>query len=191
MSIFIQLFLTFFKIGVVSFGGGYGMISLIREECIAHGWLTESELLNFLAIAESTPGPIAVNIATFIGSSQAGLFGSFLATLGVILPSFIIILIIAALITGILKYKGVNAALMGVRPAIAAMIIATAFTMLLNLVFSITNFTSTVDVDVRSLIIFVIIAAIAFFYKKYKKKTFSSIILILISGVLGFLMYGL
>ena len=92
--IYLQLFLTFLKIGAVSFGGGYGMISLIREDCLANAWLNEEELLNFIAVAESTPGPIAVNMATFIGSSQAGFGGALLATLGVVLPSFFIILLI-------------------------------------------------------------------------------------------------
>jgi chromate transporter len=94
MPILLSLFLTFLKIGAVSFGGGYGMISLVREEVLSHGWLTEESFLNFVAISESTPGPIAVNMATFIGSSQAGLLGALLATLGVILPAFIIMLII-------------------------------------------------------------------------------------------------
>ena len=83
--IFLELFLTFLKIGAVSFGGGYGMISLIREEVLSFGWLTEEELINFIAVSESTPGPIAVNMATFIGSSQGGLLGAFIATLGVLL----------------------------------------------------------------------------------------------------------
>ncbi|MBR5817035.1 MAG: chromate transporter, partial [Clostridia bacterium] len=73
--IYLKLFLTFLKIGAVSFGGGYGMIAMIRDDCLANGWLTEGELLNFIAVAESTPGPIAVNIATFVGSSQAGILG--------------------------------------------------------------------------------------------------------------------
>ena len=92
--IYLRLFLTFLMIGAVSFGGGYGMISLIRETVISNGWLTESELINFIAVSESTPGPLAVNIATFIGASQGGILGSMLATLGVVLPSFIIILLI-------------------------------------------------------------------------------------------------
>ena len=113
--IYLTLFLTFLKIGAVSFGGGYGMISLIREEVLLHGWLTESEFMNFIAVAESTPGPIAVNMATFIGSSQAGIFGSILSTLGVILPSFIIIFIIASLFQNLLKLAGVKWALNGVK----------------------------------------------------------------------------
>ena len=90
---YLELFLTFLRIGAFSFGGGYGMISLIREETLSHGWLTEDALLNMIAVAESTPGPIAVNMATFVGSSQGGVLGAAVVTLGVVLPSFIIILI--------------------------------------------------------------------------------------------------
>lgn len=96
--IYLKLFLNFLLIGALSFGGGYGMVSLVRETVISNGWLTESEFLNFIAVSESTPGPLAVNMATFIGSTQGGILGSFLATLGVVLPSFIIILLIAALL---------------------------------------------------------------------------------------------
>ena len=92
----LELFLTFLKIGVVSFGGGYGMISLVREEALSHGWLTSDEFINMIAVAESTPGPIAINMATFIGSNEYGILGSALATLGVVLPAFLIILTISA-----------------------------------------------------------------------------------------------
>ena len=87
--IYLKLFLNFLMIGALSFGGGYGMVSLVRETVISNGWLSESEFLNFIAVSESTPGPLAVNMATFIGSTQGGFLGSFLATLGVVLPSFI------------------------------------------------------------------------------------------------------
>ena len=93
-----QLFWTFLEIGAVSFGGGYGMISLIREKVLLHGWLEETQFLSFIAVSESTPGPLAINMATFIGASQAGAAGAICATLGVVLPSFFIILLIAALI---------------------------------------------------------------------------------------------
>ena len=85
---FLKLFLTFLEIGAVSFGGGYGMISLIREKVLLNGWLSEAEFLSFIAVSESTPGPLAVNMATFIGASQGGVPGAFCATLGVVLPSF-------------------------------------------------------------------------------------------------------
>ncbi len=127
--ILLQLFWNFLVIGAVSFGGGYGMISLVRETVLGHGWLTESEFLSFIAVSESTPGPLAVNMATFIGASQAGLAGSFVATVGVVLPSFVIILLIAAALHSLMKYAGVNAFLAGVRPCVVAMILATACTM--------------------------------------------------------------
>lgn len=113
--IYLKLFLNFLMIGALSFGGGYGMVSLVRETVISNVWLTESEFLNFIAVSESTPGPLAVNMATFIGSTQGGILGSFLATLGVVLPSFIIILLIAAVLKNLMKYAGVNAFLSGVR----------------------------------------------------------------------------
>ena len=78
-----QLFWTFLEIGAVSFGGGYGMISLIREKVLLHGWLEETQFLSFIAVSESTPGPLAINMATFIGASQAGMAGAICATLGV------------------------------------------------------------------------------------------------------------
>ena len=188
--IFLKLFLTFIKIGVVSFGGGYGMISLIRDDCLANGWLTEEELLNFIAVAESTPGPIAVNMATFVGSSQGGIPGAFLSTLGVVLPSFVIILLIATVFTKLLKYAGVKAVLGGIRPAIIALILGTAFTMFLSLGFGIKNVHSAPNFDYRTLVVFAVICAISFAYSKWKNKSFSSILLIVISGALGVLLYG-
>ena len=188
--IYLKLFLTFLKIGAVSFGGGYAMISLIRDDCLANGWLTEAELLNFIAVAESTPGPIAVNMATFVGSSQGGIPGAFLATLGVVLPSFVIILLVASVFTKLLKYAGVKAVLGGIRPAIIALILGTALTMLLSLGFGVKNIRSEPAVDFRALALFVFIAAISFTYSKLKKKAFSPILLIVISGALGILIYG-
>lgn len=189
--IYLQLFLTFLKIGAVSFGGGYGMISLIREDCLANAWLTENELLNFIAVAESTPGPIAVNMATFVGSSQGGILGALLATLGVVLPSFIIILLIASLLTKLLKYAGVKATLGGIRPAVVGMILATACTMFLSVVFQVKTWKNAVVFDWKLLCVFFIIAAFSCAYKIWKKKAFSPILLICISGVLGILFFGL
>lgn len=189
--IYLKLFLTFLEIGAVSFGGGYAMISLIREKVLMHGWLTEEELLNMIAVSESTPGPIAVNMATFIGSSKGGVLGALLATLGVVLPSFIIILIISALIRDFLKYKGVQAVLSGVRPCVIGLILATALTLLLSTLFALKNIESTVKADVKGLIIFTIIALIATITKKIRKRPLSPILLILISAGLGIVMYSI
>ena len=93
--IVLYLFLTFFKIGLFTIGGGYAMIPMIQQDILSHGWVSQSDLIDFIAISESTPGPFAINIATFVGMSKAGLIGAVSATLGVVLPSFLIILIIA------------------------------------------------------------------------------------------------
>ena len=188
--IFLKLFLTFLEIGAVSFGGGYGMLSLMREKVLVNGWLEEDELLNMIAVSESTPGPIAVNMATFIGSSQGGFWGSFCATLGVVLPAFIIILLIAAVMRNFLKYAGVQAFLGGIRPCVVGLIISTGLTMFLGTLLDFKTLESKISVDVKGLVILAIILAIAFIYKKLKKKKPSPIIMILISAGLGMLFYG-
>jgi chromate transporter len=189
--IYLKLFLTFFKIGAVSFGGGYGMISLIREEVISNGWLTEEKLLNMIAVSESTPGPIAVNIATFIGSNQAGILGSFFATLGVVTPSFIIILLIAALIHGFLKYKGVQAFLSGVRPCVVGLIFAAAITMFLGTVLGFKNLTTSMHLDIRGLGILVVLFIIDQILKRKWQKKLSPIMMIIFSACMGMLVYAI
>ena len=191
MPILLDLFLTFLKIGAVSFGGGYAMIPLLTDEVITHGWLNNAEIMNFIAVAESTPGPIAINMATFIGSSQGGVLGAILATLGVVLPSFVIILIIATLIRGLLKFAGVNAFLSGIRPVVVGLIIETAVTMALSVILSLETISSGVVFDWKALTIFLIVALSHFGYKKWKKKAISPILLILLSAVLGIIFYGL
>ena len=118
------LFFTFFKIGAFTFGGGYAMISLIEDACVTkHGWLTHEEMGNMTGIAESTPGPISINCATHIGFRQAGILGAALCTLGVVLPSFIIILLIASFFDAILSVSIINAAFRGIRVAVALLIL--------------------------------------------------------------------
>ena len=189
--IYLQLFLTFLEIGAFSFGGGYGMISLMREKALMHGWLSEEELLNMIAVAESTPGPIAVNMATFVGAAEGGILGSIVATLGVVLPSFVIILLIAALIKNLLKFAGVKAFLGGIRPAVVGLILATAVTMLMKAVLNFSNVGDAVSVDVRDVIILAALVAIAFAAKLIFKKKPSPILMIVISAGLGILMYSI
>ena len=189
--IYLQLFLTFFEIGLFTFGGGYAMISLIREKTLAFGWLTEEELLNMIAVSESTPGPIAVNMATFVGSTQGGILGSLVATLGVVLPSFIIILLISALIRNFLKYKSVKAFLGGIRPCVVALILATAITMFLSTLLGITTVSGGFAVDIRGIVILAILVSIALVFKKLKKEKPSPIIMILISAGLGMIFYSI
>lgn len=189
--IYLQLFLTFLEIGAVSFGGGYGMISLIRERVLTFGWLQEDELLNMIAVSESTPGPIAINIATFVGSSQGGFFGSLVATLGVVTPAFLIILLISALVSNLLRFAGVKAFLDGIRPCVIGLILATAITMLLGNLLNFSAISDTITPDIKSIIIFSVIAASAFGYKLWKKRAPSPILLIVLSGILGVVLYGI
>ena len=189
--IYLKLFLTFLKIGAVSFGGGYGMIALVREEVLKNAWLTEEGFSNFIAVAESTPGPIAINMATFIGSSQAGILGALLTTLGVVLPSFIIIILIASLLTNFLNYKGVKVAFFGIKPVITGLIIATGLTMFLSSLFSIKTVKDSFSFDYKALIILAVIILSSLLYKKLFKKKPSAILLIIISAILGLILYSL
>lgn len=188
--IYIKLFLTFLQVGAFSFGGGYGMISLIREKVLMHGWLSDEELLNMIAVSESTPGPIAVNMATFVGSAEGGVLGAFLATLGVVLPSFIIILLIAALIKNLLKYVVVKAFLCGIRPCVVGLILATAVTMLLRTLIGFVHIGDTLNFDLNAIIIFVSLIIVSSFLRIVFKKKPSPILMIIFSAGLGILIYS-
>ena len=188
---FFELFWTFFKLGALTFGGGYAMIPILTDDVLAHGWLVQEEIMNFIAVAESTPGPIAINMATFIGASQGGFFGAVLATLGVVLPSFIIILLIASVIKGLMKFAGVKAFLSGVRPVVVGLILATGIGMMLTVLIGLEQIGEKVAFDWKALVIFAIIAATHIVWKRVKKKAPSPIILILISACLGMIFYGL
>lgn len=196
--ILLELLWVFFKIGIVSFGGGYAMIPLIRDEVVSRGWLTQEELLNFIAVSESTPGPVSINLATFIGSSQGsvlgGVFGQFLgtffATLGVVLPAFLVILLIASIMTGLLKYAGVQAFLRGLRPIVVGLIVATGISLFFTVVFGTISLSNPVSFNWRALVIFSIIFLIWGAVKIFAKKRLSPIILILISAGLGMILYG-
>ena len=127
--IFLTLFLTFFKIGAFTFGGGYAMLPLIQEEVLRHGWVAESDLINFIAVSESTPGPFAINMATYVGSQVGGahgvlgsIFGSACATLGVVVPSFIVILIVARFYEKYKQSRIVKGCMSGLKPAVVGLI---------------------------------------------------------------------
>lgn len=190
--IYLQLFLAFFKIGIVTFGGGYAMIPLIRETVLTNNWMSEELLLNMIAVSESTPGPVAINMATFVGSSQAGILGSACATLGVVLPSFIIILLISSVIKNFLKYTGVKAFLSGVRPCVVALILATAVNLFISTLLGFKNFDAiSFSPDYKGLGIFAVILLVAFLSKKLANKNPPPILMILFSAVMGMIVYSL
>lgn len=122
--IYITLFWTFLKIGAFTFGGGYAMLPLIQSEVAAHKWMSGAELVNFVAVSESTPGPFAVNIATYVGAETGGFFGAVCATAGVVLPSFLIILIVAGCFEKFKNSRTVSGCMNGLRPAVVGLIAA-------------------------------------------------------------------
>lgn len=185
----LRLFLTFLKIGAVSFGGGYGMIPLVTDECVSAGWLTEEQVLNFIAVSESTPGPIAVNMATFVGSSQAGALGALVATLGVILPAFAIMLLIAAAMKRIMDFAGVKATLAAVRPSVSGLIVGTALIMAISLFLGVSAAGDPVAFDWRNLLVFALVASVATSYRLLRRKSISPILLIIFSGLVGILLF--
>ena len=125
-----KLFLTFFKIGAFTFGGGYAMIPLIQKEAVeTNGWVTDDDILEIIAIAESTPGPIAINSATFVGYRTAGVLGSACATLGVVLPSFVIILLISGILERFQEVQAVQYAFNGIRAGVLALLFKALWTM--------------------------------------------------------------
>ena len=127
----LTLFLTFAKIGLFTFGGGYAMLSVIEHVCVAQKqWITHEDLVNVTVIAESTPGPIAINCATFVGYRQKGIAGAIAATLGVILPSFVIIYLISLFLDRFLEIAWVASAFKGIRVAVGILIVDVAVRML-------------------------------------------------------------
>lgn len=185
--IYLKLFYEFFLIGLFTFGGGYAMIPLIKDTVVNNGWLTLDEFYSFIGICESTPGPIAVNMATYIGSTQGGILGSIAATLGVVLPSFIIILLIAMCLKKITKNKYFKNFIKGVKPVIVSLILFAGITLLIKCI-GIDIDTFEININYISIFILVIITVLYFVLLKLFKKKISSIKIILISGVLGIIL---
>lgn len=139
------LFLTFFKVGLFTIGGGLAAIPLIQEEVISKGWLTTTEFANMIAISESTPGPIGVNVATFVGYSQFGPIGSIIATIGIVAPSVTIIIIISQFLNKFRNNKYVEGVFVGIRPAVTALILVAAYSIAKIALVDIDLFKSTKD----------------------------------------------
>jgi chromate transporter len=187
-----QLFFTFLKVGAFAFGGGYAMLSLIGDSVLSYGWMSEEELLNFVGVETVVPGPIAVNMATYIGYEQAGFLGALLATVGVVLPSFFIILIVAALVRNLLKYPPVQSFITSLRPALGGLILSVAVTMALKVFLGVESVkNAAVSFDWRTLVVLAAVIAVPALWKRWRKREFSSILLVVISGVLGVLLFGI
>ncbi len=186
----IELFAVFFRIGLFTFGGGYGMIPLVQQEVLSHGWLDADALYRFIGVCESTPGPIAVNMATFVGSGQAGLAGAACATAGVVLPALLVMLLIAAVLRGFRENRFVRAAMAGIRPVVAGMIAATGLWLAVRCALPGIAGGDGIAPDWRQLAIGALLVAAAFAWTRVLKRRFSPIRLILLSAACGILLYG-
>lgn len=185
--IYLDLFTGFLKVGCFAFGGAYGAIPLIQDVVRSYGWINDEMFAYFVAVSESTPGPIMVNLATYIGSQQAGFMGAVLATTGVVLPSFVIILVLTALLKTFLSNPYVQAVIHGIKPCIIGIVLATGLWMMIKNCFIKSGVFS---VDILSLTITYILFVISYMYKKKRKKALSPVMLIIISAFMGVIAYG-
>lgn len=175
MSILIQLFFTFLKIGTFSFGGGYAMIPFIQREIIEnHQWINNNVFMDIIGISQMTPGPVAINSATFVGYKVSGVLGSIAATLGVVTMSFILVSIASKAMEKFKESKVLKGALLGMRPVLIALIIQAFF-----------DLAKDAYVDIKSVIITLIIGGLLI------SKRVHPIIGIVISGILGIIFYGI
>ena len=185
--ILLELFLGFLRVGMFSFGGAYAAIPLIHDIVLSYGWIDDEMLTYMIAVSESTPGSIMVNLATYVGSSQAGLLGSVIATFAVVLPSFVIILLITILLKTLLKNPYVQAILQGFKPCMIGIILATGAYMIWKNGFIFQNGT----LFIRTLLLTVMLGAIYFGSRKIKKGGISPIQLICLAAAAGIAVYGL
>ncbi len=174
--IYLNLFIEFLKVGLFSFGGGYGSIPLIRDVVLSNNWLSEDGLAYMVALSESTPGPIMVNLATYVGSTTAGILGAVVATIGVIIPAFIIVIVIVNILESFMNNKYVKRIFDGLNPAIVGIILATGVYMVFN----------NGSKGSKELIISIVLLIVVLITKIINKKI-SPITFILISGFVGIL----
>lgn len=177
--IYLNLFLTFLKIGAFTIGGGYAMLPLMQQEVLANEWMSEEALLNFIAVSESTPGPVSINMATYIGVATGGFFGAVCATVGVVLPSFIIILIVAGFYEKFKNSFVVKGCMKGLRPVVVGLIASAVISLGIGVLFPLGfSFQAFNYSFFCSLAILVLVVFLAF-------KKVSPILLILMSAALG------
>lgn len=180
MKLIFELFLTFLKIGAFTFGGGYAMISYIKEAVVEEKkWISEDELLQIITIAEATPGPIAINMATYIGYRKKGVLGSIMATLGVVLPSFIIIFIISLFAEAFKQLKYVQYAFIGIKACVAFLILRTGISML-----------KKIEKKALPIISFITVFSLAVLFE-FLSISFSAVYFILLGGLIGILVYSI
>ena len=185
--IYLDLFLGFLKVGLFAFGGAYAAIPVIREVVLSYGWIDDEMLTYMIAVSESTPGSIMVNLATYVGSSQAGFPGALIATTAVVLPAFVIILLVMIVLKKILKHPYVQAILGGLKPCIMGIILATGADMILRNCF---GSVGALAVNGPAVMMTLILGGVYFGSRKVMKNGISPIGLIGLSALAGILVYG-
>ena len=183
--IYLKLFWDFFKVSCFTFGGAYGAITLIRDMVLGNGWISDERLTYMIAVSESTPGPIIVNLATYIGNDQAGFWGSLVATVGVVLPAYLVIILIVSILKNSIKHPYVQAVLRGLKPCVTGIILAMGVYMVIH------NVVGTAAPDLPALILTALLAAAMYLYPKLAKKPLSPIGLICVSALLGIIVYSI
>ena len=184
--IYIDLFLGFLKVGLFSFGGAYAAIPLIRDVVLHYGWIDDEQVAYMIAVSESTPGPIMVNMATYVGSTTAGAFGALIATFSVVLPAFVIIILIMIMLKGLLKNPYAQAVLRGLKPCIMGIILAMGISMIMqNTIIKGAAFSP----DLKAAFVCAALAVIYFGSRKVVKLGISPIMLICIAAVIGIAVY--
>ncbi len=186
--IYLNLLIGFLKVGLFSFGGAYAAIPVIRDIVLEYGWIDEEALMNMVAISESTPGPIMVNLATYVGCSRAGILGGILATFAVVAPAFMIIILASIFMEKAPQNRYVYALFRGMAPSIIGIILATGFYMLLKICV-IPLLETAADIRPAAMTFFLLIV----FYgsRKILKKKMSPILLIILSAGIGVIVYGM
>lgn len=182
-----SLFWGFLQVGLFSFGGGYASIPLIRDVVLSYGWLDDEMLTYMIAVSESTPGPIMVNISTYVGLSQAGILGALVATFAVVLPAFLLVITLTAFLTKVMKNKYVGAMLTGMNSCIIGIILVTGISMLFRNLYT----ESFQTIDEKAVLLSCLLSIIYFGQNHVPKLKLSPIGLIMISAILGSVVYAL
>ena len=186
--IYLKLFWDFFRVSCFTFGGAYGAIPLIRDMVLGNGWITDERLTYMIAVSESTPGPIMVNMATYIGSDQAGFLGSLIATVGVVLPAYLIIMLIMGILKNTIQHRYVQAVLRGLKPCVTGIVLATGLYMVIH---NMLPLSGGKVFDLPGIVITGLLGCILWLYRKVQKKPLSPIALILCAAVLGVIVFGI
>lgn len=184
--IYLKLFVAFLEVGLFSFGGGYVSIPLIREIVLSYGWMDDEMITHMIAVSESTPGPLMVNMATYVGSSQGGILGALIATLAVVLPAFLIIVLVMAILRRFISNRYFQAILSGMKPCIIGIIMAMGIYLMVQNCFG--SYFS--GIDIMAVIMAILLGAVYWGSRKIKKNGISPILLIIISAGAGVLCYG-